>query len=239
MSNNAIYKDPKFWGKHYWFVMKCIAANYPMKPTSENKERAKRFFSDDLLHFIPCDTCRHHYSLLIRKYPVEEKLCCGECLSAWVLKIQDKIEDIKKGKRVISLESDHKARNIVSKKRKESKKKSKKKSKKQSKKKSKVISKAISIVSRDVSNARIKLENKPENKYDDKYLNKYIRATSMHNNKVRLGLPEEYNVNRYTNREINNLAINSKINNINAIKNGTKFSKYNAITFSRRIKNKK
>lgn len=225
---DAIYKDPKYWGPHYWFVMKCIAENYPVKPSSSEKDRA-RIFYNNLKYFVPCETCRKHYTELIARYPVEEKLCCTDCLKGWVSKIQLKIEDIKKGKYNDNETSYNDKRH-----------KSKGKSYHDNK------SKRFDSKSRAKSGKRNKDNYKSKNfKYDadhDSGNNKYFKATPPTFVNARAAIPNVVaspTANAYiSKRNINfangasKFAMNNKANNINAVQNqNPKFNHQKAINF--------
>ena len=87
MSN---YKDPKEWGPHYWYVMKCVANNYPSNPNNRDKIDTRRFF-DDIANMLPCETCINHYKETSVKYPIDNALCCRDCLIKWVNNVQSDI----------------------------------------------------------------------------------------------------------------------------------------------------
>jgi hypothetical protein len=40
------YTDPKSWGPHFWFMMFCIANNYPENPTNTDRNVTHGFFSN-------------------------------------------------------------------------------------------------------------------------------------------------------------------------------------------------
>lgn len=83
MSN---YTNPSEWGPHFWYVMKCVAHNY----NNADKRETRRFF-EDIGTIIPCEKCRRHYKLCLRKYPLDDGLCCSECLKNWVNLVQSDI----------------------------------------------------------------------------------------------------------------------------------------------------
>lgn len=81
--NDSIYTSPKSWGPHFWFVMKCIAYNYPDNPTTEEKERVKKFYLD-LQYLLPCAKCRKSYTEHIFNHPINHWLANGRKLFEWV-----------------------------------------------------------------------------------------------------------------------------------------------------------
>ena len=93
MSN---YKDPKEWGPHYWYVMKCVASNYSSNPNNRNKLDTRRFF-DDIANMLPCETCINDYRATCIKYPIDSALCCRDCLIKWVDNVQTDIDTKIKG----------------------------------------------------------------------------------------------------------------------------------------------
>jgi hypothetical protein len=77
------YTDPKSWGPHFWFMMFCIANNYPENPTNTDRNVTHGFFSN-MQSLIPCNKCKGHYIAYFRSYPITAKLCCRKCLISWV-----------------------------------------------------------------------------------------------------------------------------------------------------------
>ena len=81
------YTDPKVWGSHFWFVMRCVANNYNKSsknsPTIREKREIRTFFTN-LKYILPCEKCKIHYAELLKQYPLEKSLCCKSCLIKWV-----------------------------------------------------------------------------------------------------------------------------------------------------------
>lgn len=88
------YNDPKSWGPHFWFVMRCIAANYPDNPTNDDKYRIIKFYRS-LKYLLPCEKCQHHYREILRNYPIERNVKNKNELTRWVEKIYKKINENK------------------------------------------------------------------------------------------------------------------------------------------------
>jgi len=233
MSKDAIiFKDPVFWGEHFWFFMECIAYNYSVRPSSEEIERVRIFFSEQMPYFLPCDTCRKHYKQLLSKYPISDKLCCNDCLKKWVQKIKEKINDIKNNQYVDSVEDIRENKSVhynkgksvrISRDVSQKDKYGKYKSKTQSRAKSSKSIKQEFIA--PANNTVFQYVPKTKSKYNIKQGNgntKYFKAASINKNVV----------NRWGNSKavINNAAMNSRENNINAVKNPNKFNQTKAIT---------
>jgi len=236
---DEIYKDPKIWGKHYWFVMKCIAANYPNKPSNGAREKTLLFFNN-LVYFLPCDTCKKHYAQLLKKYPVNDKLCCGDCLVAWVEKIQSKIENMKNDRN--SGEVSHYNKEINGKD-------TKSKNNRAVSTKSNLVANTKSKNNRAVS-TKSNLEN--NNKNSNHHFNNKIKSNYDINHDTgneryfQINTPINTTATYFSNtnaRTINNKTnviakgttkfMNNKANNVNAVQNhNTKFTHQKAITFA-------
>jgi hypothetical protein len=89
MSQNQ-YTDPKIWGPHFWFMMRCIAYNYPDKPDQDNKNTAYYYY-DNIKHLLPCKRCQIHYKQMLLKHPLKNSLCCKSCMIKWVNTIYDEV----------------------------------------------------------------------------------------------------------------------------------------------------
>ena len=72
------YTNPKSWGPHFWFMMRCIAHNYGEYPSSSEKRVTEDFYTN-LKYLLPCNKCKKHYADLLEEYPVKENLCCKSC----------------------------------------------------------------------------------------------------------------------------------------------------------------
>lgn len=99
------YADPKVWGPHFWFMMRCIANTYSDHPSREQKQRTIKFY-DELRYFLPCEKCVKHYIQVLNKYPVSDYVCCKSCLSNWVETVYDKITNSKDNDKEIEKSKD-------------------------------------------------------------------------------------------------------------------------------------
>ena len=93
------YVYPRSWGPHFWFMMRCIAFNYPEEPTAEEVERVKSFYNN-FKFLLPCVKCQDSYRFHLRENPVDNALHNRERLIQWVeqlyLETQKTISEIKK-----------------------------------------------------------------------------------------------------------------------------------------------
>lgn len=58
MNDNGLL--PSIWGPHMWKSIHCIAFNYPLYPTQEDKNNYKQFFKY-LGYVLPCKSCAKSY----------------------------------------------------------------------------------------------------------------------------------------------------------------------------------
>lgn len=90
------YELPEVWGPHFWFVMRCVANDFPDKPTVNDKHHVKEFYGS-LQYVLPCDKCRNNYKKHCAKFPIDHWLENKMRLCKWVEIIYDETEkDIQK-----------------------------------------------------------------------------------------------------------------------------------------------
>jgi hypothetical protein len=73
--------DPKVWGPHAWIFIHTIAAQYPVRPTTSEKEKFKTFFTI-LPSILPCVQCginmmsyiQQNYSAFIHAFDSRQAL---------------------------------------------------------------------------------------------------------------------------------------------------------------------
>lgn len=80
------YTSPQLWGPYFWFVMRCVAFNYPDRPTDNDVARTKQFFSS-LQYVLPCDVCKKSYATHIVSISLDEGLKSKDALINWVEQI--------------------------------------------------------------------------------------------------------------------------------------------------------
>ena len=61
-------KNPKIWGKYYWYVIHTIANQYPNNPTDNDKRDIKFIINEILPIILPCENCSNHFKLNLIKY---------------------------------------------------------------------------------------------------------------------------------------------------------------------------
>jgi len=84
----------KIWGKHFLFVMKFAAENYPPKPTQMERDDAESFYRA-LRSLLPCYDCKKHYQNLLLEFPLRPAVQSREKLVNWVSIIYSRIENKK------------------------------------------------------------------------------------------------------------------------------------------------
>jgi hypothetical protein len=57
------------WGPPMWLMIHIIALGYPKKPTYADKKAAKEFF-ESLQFLLPCEICKTHLKVHLRKHPI-------------------------------------------------------------------------------------------------------------------------------------------------------------------------
>lgn len=85
------YTNPKSWGPHFWFTMRCVAYNYPNEASTQVQE-AHRTFYLSFGKVLPCERCRSSYIRLCNKYPISMYLHSKKTLMDWVELIYQETE---------------------------------------------------------------------------------------------------------------------------------------------------
>lgn len=93
------YSTPKIWGPHFWFMLRCMAHNYPIKPTSEDAKHIKIFFSE-LQYLLPCELCKYTFKQHYAKHPIEKGLLSKTNLVEWVETIYQETAKVIQDKRI-------------------------------------------------------------------------------------------------------------------------------------------
>jgi hypothetical protein len=89
------------WGPQYWFVLHCMAYNYPENPNSITKRKYYDFVQNIPL-FLPDQGMGDKFCVLLDKYPVSPYLDNRESFIRWMHFIHNKI-NVTLGKEQISL----------------------------------------------------------------------------------------------------------------------------------------
>jgi hypothetical protein len=77
------------WGPTLWHTLHIMSFNYPIKPTTQQKEYYYNFFIS-LEHVLPCKYCRDNYKKHLEKLPLNaSKLKNRESFSKWLFEIHE------------------------------------------------------------------------------------------------------------------------------------------------------
>jgi hypothetical protein len=77
------------WGPPLWHVLHTMSFNYPVKPTTEQKQYYYEFFIN-LKNILPCKYCRDNYKSNLEKYPLTKKIMKNrDSLSRWVYELHE------------------------------------------------------------------------------------------------------------------------------------------------------
>lgn len=93
---------PELWGKHLWRSIHYISLGYPIKPTAENAEQYRQFFSN-LWKVIPCEKCALNYKRHLDELPIDVYLKDNAALFEWTVKLHN-IVNRELGKNEMSFE---------------------------------------------------------------------------------------------------------------------------------------
>jgi len=77
------YTNPRIWGPHFWFILRCIVHNYPMSPTSADKQHMESFFYE-LQFALPCEKCKYTFKQHYNKFPINKYLTDRQKLIEWL-----------------------------------------------------------------------------------------------------------------------------------------------------------
>ena len=79
------------WGPPMWHTLHTISFNYPVNPTSEQKENYYNYFVS-LKHILPCRYCRENYVENMKKLKFSKKTMKNrESLSRYVYELHEMI----------------------------------------------------------------------------------------------------------------------------------------------------
>ena len=76
--------EPKVWGKYVWTSIHIIALGYPDKPTDEEKQNFKTFYTE-LWKVIPCYKCSINYKKHLDELPIDDYLTDNMSLFRWTV----------------------------------------------------------------------------------------------------------------------------------------------------------
>jgi hypothetical protein len=85
---------PESWGPHAWKFIHIVALAYPVKPTLEDKQNYKRFYTT-IGDIIPCAHCREHYKENLVKNPItDDILMSRKKLLNWTIDIHNEVNKL-------------------------------------------------------------------------------------------------------------------------------------------------
>ena len=82
--------EPKVWGPGAWLFLHSITMNYPENPSETEKMYYKNFFLN-LQNVLPCPSCAKHYSINLKKYPIDPALENRELFVKWLIDIHNEV----------------------------------------------------------------------------------------------------------------------------------------------------
>lgn len=85
---------PESWGPHAWKFIHIVALAYPVKPTLEEKQNYKRFYTT-IGDIIPCAHCKEHYKEHLIKNPItDDVLMNRKKLLNWTIDIHNEVNKL-------------------------------------------------------------------------------------------------------------------------------------------------
>ena len=82
----------KCWGPTAWFTLHKITANYPIKPTKEDKMIHYKLFAN-LKETLPCKHCRKSYKQYFKEIDITNYLETRETIMYWLYIIHNKVNE--------------------------------------------------------------------------------------------------------------------------------------------------
>ena len=92
--------NQNIWGPQMWFTLHSITFNYPLKPTEQDKNNYKYFFTY-MQYVIPCTICQKNYIRHLKESPVEYNLNSREKLVKWLIDLHNMVNG-ETGKKLLS-----------------------------------------------------------------------------------------------------------------------------------------
>ena len=84
--------DTRFWGPDGWKLLHSITANYPNKPTKNEKDNYYLFFNS-LQYVLPCIYCRRSLTQYMNEIPIKNYLDNKYNLVKWLYLIHNKVNN--------------------------------------------------------------------------------------------------------------------------------------------------
>ncbi len=103
---------PARWGPHFWYVMRCVAHNFPDDIT-RNQEYGHqlKLFYYSLQLLLPCVTCQGNYRTHLRMYPIDSYMKSKESIIKWVELIYDETVKVSKQDKTVPVSDNKKESN--------------------------------------------------------------------------------------------------------------------------------
>lgn len=80
---------PEIWGKHAWILIHCVALDYPISPTTQDRENYKKFYMS-LPYVLPCSKCRNNLVTHLKKVPLTDaELSSRAALLKWTIDLHN------------------------------------------------------------------------------------------------------------------------------------------------------
>lgn len=98
------YTNPKSWGPHFWFILRCIANNYSDNPTKEETAHVRTFIME-LQYVLPCEVCKYTFRQHYNRNPLDRYLGNKDKLMEWVELIYQETKKVIQDKRIKIIDS--------------------------------------------------------------------------------------------------------------------------------------
>ena len=93
---------PEIWGKHAWITIHCVASDYPINPTNQDRNNYRNFYMS-LPNVLPCAKCRNNLAIHLKKIPLTDyDLSTRSTLLKWTIDLHN-IVNYYNGKPMLSL----------------------------------------------------------------------------------------------------------------------------------------
>jgi hypothetical protein len=94
--------NPDIWGPPAWKFLHSVPTNYPLNPTTQDKEQYKLFF-EQLCYVLPCIDCCFNYQKELKLNNIDDALESREKLFKWVVDLHNSVNK-RLNKKEMSLE---------------------------------------------------------------------------------------------------------------------------------------
>jgi hypothetical protein len=91
---------PEIWGNSFWNTINAIALSYPDKPDVQDQQNVTTFLTS-LRDVLPCEQCREHFRVNLKKFPLSQALTSRSDFIKWVIDVRNSVNQMN-GKRTLS-----------------------------------------------------------------------------------------------------------------------------------------